>query len=877
MFERDPNSWTNVAGAYDDLFGRIRRLGMTPRQQELNRLYAWYQGVQYSQSKFDWDGNPILNPIEIDAVSADFKIPPGFVDKSGSHVPIKYRRPVAPYQLARTVIERFTAMVFSDNMHPRISVIGDEDTEDFLFGLVDAARLWPKMMLARSMGGAMGTIVVGFKFVNGKPRIEIHDPRWVNPQFVDREDFSLGAVEIRWMKPEWEEDERGRGKWVYYWQRRIIDDESDTYFLPAPVADGREPEWEVDPKHTVRHELGLCPVVWIQNLPSADDVYGECDIHGLHDKIREIDELNSMASRGVKSNCLGAETPFITSEGVRRFSDFQDGARIRVLTHVGRWRWAVVRCQGEQQLCQVHIGRGRNRQMVRATADHRWLLWNGEETTRLVPGDKLHRAPHLIRDWDYEDAQEQDKRYWAWGFAYGDGSVGRNGDKVWGVHFRLCGAKDRFVGRFERLGYNVTYPPSAAGDPMVYMADYAKKLPTVEEIGLEGLMAFVRGYLDADGSRNLRRPEDHEVNPFQGIQVTGEDSIAFVRAMFPMVGAYIVAEDDRTDQATNYGQRSAQTIYFSLLLGFSNSVWAPYAVRSIDEDRVEPVWCLEVEEDRSFVLPSGVVTGNCDPTFVVTTADGKLPKELKKGSGQAIGLPTGGSAQYVELQGSGPEAAAKESARLRDMFLETAQCVLDDAQSQGPAATATEIEKRQGPFHQKVAKLREQYGELGVKPLLEKMLAAVQVITRRGEGVLVPPKVLKNKKGKDSVAERRLGPGGYINLEWPPLSEPTPTDAAQAATAITTVYQAQPPLINREHAVKYIASFFKIEDPQQMLAEMEEQEEAAQAEQEAQQQEAQDQAAQQQAGGEQEQGEQEQYAAEEQSDEAALDEDGLDE
>jgi ribonucleoside-triphosphate reductase len=40
----------------------------------------------------------------------------------------------------------------------------------------------------------------------------------------------------------------------------------------------------------------------------------------------------------------------------------------------------------------------------------------------------------------------------------------------------------------------------------------------------------------------------------------------------------------------------------------SNDSWV---VTSIEEDTNEDVWCLDVESDHSFVLPNGIVTGNC--------------------------------------------------------------------------------------------------------------------------------------------------------------------------------------------------------------------------------------------------------------------------
>jgi len=39
--------------------------------------------------------------------------------------------------------------------------------------------------------------------------------------------------------------------------------------------------------------------------------------------------------------------------------------------------------------------------------------------------------------------------------------------------------------------------------------------------------------------------------------------------------------------------------------------WDAFTVKDIQKSSVETVWCLEVEDDHSFVLPNGIVTGNC--------------------------------------------------------------------------------------------------------------------------------------------------------------------------------------------------------------------------------------------------------------------------
>lgn len=313
-------------------------------------------------------------------------------------------------------------------------------------------------------------------------------------------------------------------------------------------------------------------------------------------------------------NCMGVETEFITTQGVKKFSDFKDGDKITVLTHTGAWKPAVVKSYGTQQLFEVTIGRGRSSYKVRATRDHQWVLENGQRTNDLSVKHKLAKAPRLVGAWDYNDANPEARYYWALGYVYGDGTLvkDREGEYRYSM-VRLCGAdKERFLERFKELGFATSAPDSFGGDAIAYTGKYLKTLPNIEQDGFENVMAFVRGYLDADGHKN---ENGDWPSPFNGIQATGGEAIDFIRSVFPAVGAYITREDDLTGQETNFGVRP-ETSRFGLVLGFGDAPSSPYSVQEIKDAGHEIVWCLEVEDDHSFVLPNGIVTGNCSFSLV---------------------------------------------------------------------------------------------------------------------------------------------------------------------------------------------------------------------------------------------------------------------
>lgn len=313
-------------------------------------------------------------------------------------------------------------------------------------------------------------------------------------------------------------------------------------------------------------------------------------------------------------NCFHADTKFISRSGVRSFAQFKNGDSVSVVTHSGEWADAVVRNHGKQPLQRVVIRRGKLRHEVCVTPNHTWILRDGTRTMALRVGDTILEAPHTFRNWNYDDAPPEERLAWAYGYVFGDGTCYRcKGEKKWPA-VRLCGKdKAKFLSRFEELGFKNSSPKSFGGDAMVYTGHYLKDPldPSLETI--EVLRAFVRGYLDADGSKNFNRPASRDgatEKELLKIQATGKKHQDFIRSVFPMVGQYITYEHDRTGEETNLGKRGDTTEF-----GLTNYVFdyaAKLVVESIEPMKPDEVWCLNVPGDHSFVLPFGASTGNCN-------------------------------------------------------------------------------------------------------------------------------------------------------------------------------------------------------------------------------------------------------------------------
>jgi dTDP-4-amino-4,6-dideoxygalactose transaminase len=306
----------------------------------------------------------------------------------------------------------------------------------------------------------------------------------------------------------------------------------------------------------------------------------------------------------LEDNCLSKETAFITDRGVRCFADFQNGAQTRVLTRTGAWSVARVRAFGKRRLQRVILQRHGNRKVVRATVEHKWLLADGRETTSIRVGDRLVDAP-CCAQFDYDRATWIHKEYWARGFVWGDGTRMLKKDGTQGTRVVLFGDKRRYEKRFVEHGFLSRKASRGAKFTFVDLRIWQtwKTLPVP---GTEPslIAAFVHGYLAADGTKDRRCPSRH----FR-IQATGAESISFIREMFPVAGYYILSEAP-VDQASGYG-RSAQTVRFQLTDGRRHRT-SKWRVVGVEPDGAEDVWCLEVAKERNFLLPCGIVTGNCD-------------------------------------------------------------------------------------------------------------------------------------------------------------------------------------------------------------------------------------------------------------------------
>lgn len=247
-------------------------------------------------------------------------------------------------------------------------------------------------------------------------------------------------------------------------------------------------------------------------------------------------------------------------------------------------------------------------------------------------------------------------------------------------------------------------------------------------------------------------------------------------------------------------------------LGFCPIVWIQNQ-QCITEVDGEPD-CLGIFDfsesiDRLNAQSEKGILANCDPTAVIST-DAQM-SEVRKGSSNALKLPKDGQASYMEMAGGGIVQAREQVQLYKDMALEVAQCVLEQP---AKPQTATEVDRNFAAMLARADTFREQYGEMGVKKLINMVLVASAILQtpRITNGGITRFSI--NLPKRDDGTDHKLGPGPYsCTLNWPPYFEPSLDDAVAAVNAAGTAKAAG--LVDQAHATKFVAPYFQVEDPAQ--------------------------------------------------------------
>lgn len=259
------------------------------RFRGLDRLEAYYRATQDDSKMYDWDGR-------FQGYGGEADIAPGWF------VPYKHRRPATRYDLARVIVKRLTAFIFGEDRFPGLRIDGDEDAEDYVQALAEVSRLSQRMAEARDLGGSVGTVCLSFGFVDGKPRIEVHNGKHCTVlRWADKSERRVAAAIKAYRFPRWIIRD-GKMRQVDFYAVRYWDEQTEIVWDPIPADIARQAGWWNAPKTSTKHATGICPFYWIQNTPDSVEDDGEPDYEGLPDLFDELNRLLSATTKGTRAN-----------------------------------------------------------------------------------------------------------------------------------------------------------------------------------------------------------------------------------------------------------------------------------------------------------------------------------------------------------------------------------------------------------------------------------------------------------------------------------------------------------------------------------------------------------------------------------------------
>jgi hypothetical protein len=277
-------------------------IGRSERFQVLDRYEAHWRMLQYKHQQYDWWGRMA---DEMETISPKSQVPPGY--QQMGKLLTRDKRPTAPTHLARTIIKRFTGLLFSNRRIPKLTVEADPDTEAALDAAIKQSKFWASWREARDMGGGIGSVAMTVHLREGRFVIEVHNPKHVTPVWRDRNTYTPLAFLIQYTSLEEEPDLDDKGnvvgmKTVEVLHRRIITEAEDIVYKPVRLGENTVVTWEEDPYLRVRHNLGFFPGIWIQNHRDGDDIDGDPDCQGCWQMLDTMDRLVSQMNKAALNN-----------------------------------------------------------------------------------------------------------------------------------------------------------------------------------------------------------------------------------------------------------------------------------------------------------------------------------------------------------------------------------------------------------------------------------------------------------------------------------------------------------------------------------------------------------------------------------------------
>lgn len=297
-------------------------------------------------------------------------------------------------------------------------------------------------------------------------------------------------------------------------------------------------------------------------------------------------------------NCYLRNTNFVTSDGIKSFADYHDGANVKILTKEGKWRDATIHYYGRQPMYEITLARCGITKTLVATRNHRWLLANGTFTDNLQVDDMLYPLP-LMEEEDISTKREAEM--FALGFILGDGYDRKNEY----LEVKFCTAeKEQYLNLFEQAGYRITinngYKTARKKTPYLKQEFLTNKMWRI--LSFRDKQCLFKGLLAAYGSKTTNT---------KYLWTSDKRMCELIEDISVLSGYHIFKKKiDVSD--TNYKKERVLYQYVFTTRYSSNRTWKVVSIQKGEHrDKDYEAWCLEEPVTHTFTLEGGIITGNC--------------------------------------------------------------------------------------------------------------------------------------------------------------------------------------------------------------------------------------------------------------------------
>lgn len=214
-------------------------------------------------------------------------------------VPMSSRRPNNPYRLARKIVSSFTGMLFSHGRWPQMRS-DDPITQDWAEEISKACKLQQAMIRARNSGGSCGVVGMSWGWIDGRPRVRVHEGKLLHCLEWSEEDDQIPRHVTELYKFQKQViNKKGKAELVDFWHRRDWTDLADVVFHDCEVTDN-EPAWLIDEEKSFLHNHGRIHFEWIANAPGdeVDSCDGQPDYPETYEQLNTLDITNSVVVMG---------------------------------------------------------------------------------------------------------------------------------------------------------------------------------------------------------------------------------------------------------------------------------------------------------------------------------------------------------------------------------------------------------------------------------------------------------------------------------------------------------------------------------------------------------------------------------------------------